>query len=264
MEVCNKVNTSADKVPANSRLRFTLSELLLFTSFLAVPMAMFSWYWSIVNNTVDQRTVPLVNANIFAQGLLFTSLLLFIVAVIAFLATLLKRQLRLPAFVFATGMLVAVCLMFPRFYSRIVSPMQGNALAAMHNDAAAIAATAVERFYTRTKQWPKSWEDIDIEITGIIAEVNTLNPPTRPGPTSATPESQSIFLRAPDLSELTADEIHEMVVIDFSADPQKLGTMKPPDFHGIIPRKPSYNYYLFEIERLIARLSGSVNTPTRP
>ncbi len=146
---------------------------------------MFSWYWAIVNNTVDQRTVPLAMQTFFAQGLFFTSLLLSVAAAIAIWLRYLKRQLRLLAVVTAgTSFGGRLRIFAPICTLAIVTPIQGNAVGQQQclNDAAAIAATALERFSARTKAVARSWKILTATMMSHHCRRDTRNPPTRPGP----------------------------------------------------------------------------------
>tara|TARA_R110002073_G_scaffold4918_2_gene31251 strand:- start:9357 stop:10328 length:972 start_codon:yes stop_codon:yes gene_type:complete len=140
----------------------------------------------------------------------------------------------------------------------------------IHNDAAAIAAIAVERFYARTREWPQNWRDLDSEIERVIKEVtlkyNEPKPRVFDDP-FANPESQSIFSRAPDLHALSAVKLRDLVDIDFDfkVDPAELAEMSWWEFSGIAPHEPSFNMHLFEIEKLFARLNeatGSLEAST--
>ncbi len=145
--------------------------------------------------------------------------------------------------------------------SKIVSPVQGNATAEDHNDAATLAAT--ERYYTRTEEWPASWSELEDDIASVTSEMKACKPQSvNPfsfsrfsNHSALVEESQSIFSRAPDLSLLIPERLRALVDIDFSAEPEAQANENWPEFAGIIPHKPTYNTYRVEFDKLISQLN---------
>jgi hypothetical protein len=177
----------------------------------------------------------------------------------------------------ALSLLIAYILCFPLLssltQSRIIAPKRGNPEAEIHNDAAAIVATAVDRFYARTQEWPRSWNDLDNDITNVIDEIVQKQKPSTADPFAsaadpftgdpfANEESQSIFSRAPDLGNTTAKDIRNLVDIDFDSDPKALARMNWVEFDGIVPHNPAYNFYRVEFGKLIDRLNALAGFPT--
>jgi hypothetical protein len=255
-------------------LRFTLNQLLIAITAFAVPLALISRYWVSVNDTVDERTIPFSNVGALRQSYLIGGLILLGILAIVFGIILVRRRLYYAAASFSLVLLICVWPVSRQIESEIVSPVQGNDIAETHNDAAAIAATAVERYYSRTKKWPQSWLDLDDDITSVIADITTSKPQSMPGPFasgdpfSADPsvreESQSIFSRSPDLTNLTAQDLQGLVDIDFDADPRVLANMNWVEFTGIVPHKPAYNTYRVEFGKLITRLEESLGRSEPP
>lgn len=254
----------------NIRFRFSVNQLLLAITVLAVPISLISKYWVSVNNTVDERTIPFANAGLWRQSFFVVGLLLLGILAIVFITILLKRRLYLPAVVCALTLAVCVWPLSRQIESKILSPVQGNEIAEIHNDAAAIVATAIDRLYARTQRWPRTWADLDDDLSGVISEINNRRPqstdpfgsgdPFASDATSAE-ESQSIFSRSPDLASVTREDIHSLVDVDFDAQPLILAKQNWMEFSGIIPHKPTYNTYRVEFGKLIKRLNEATGSP---
>ena len=251
---------------SDTGLRFTLNQLLIAITALAIPMALISKYWVSVNNTVDERTIPFSNVGAMRQSYLIGGLILLGILAIVFGIILVRRRLFFAAASFALVLLICAWPVSRQIESKIVSPVQGNELAETHNDAAAIVATAVDRFYERTHQWPKSWVALEDDLAGVIGEIKNNKPQSTDPFASASPvssdpaaaeESQSIFSRSPDIASLTPESLRALVDIDFDADPRTLANMNWVEFTGIVPHKPAYNTYRVEFGKLIARLKES-------
>ena len=87
-----KPNSETDK--PNSGLRFTVNQLLLATSVLAIPMALLSNYWLGVNDTVDNRTIRFSDARAIRQAYLIGGLVLIGMLAIAFIDLLALKPSR--------------------------------------------------------------------------------------------------------------------------------------------------------------------------
>lgn len=253
--------------------RFSLNQLLITITVLAIPIALISKYWVSVNNTVDERTIPFSNVGVLRQSYFIGGLILLGIVAVVFVLILIKRRLYFTAGVFVLVFLVCVWPVSRQIESKIISPVQGNETAEIHNDAAAIVATAVDRFYSRTQKWPQSWGDLDDDIVSVIAEIKKGMPQsTDPFATgdpfsndpSAREESQSIFSRSPDLTAMNAQDFRKLVDIDFDADPRVLAKMNWVEFTGIVPHKPAYNSYRVEFGKLITRLRESLGASEQP
>lgn len=258
---------------SDTGFRFSLNQLLIAITVLAIPIALISKYWVTVNNTVDERTIPFSDAPGYSQIYLIGGLILLGILAIAFVCILLKRRLYLAAGICVLTLLACVWPVSRRIESKIVSPVRGNETAEIHNDAAAIVATAVDRFYARTQQWPKSWAALDNDLASVISEIKKSKPqsadPFAAGdPFSSNPaaveELQSIFSRSSDLTALTAKDLRELVDVDFDADPRVLAKMNWVEFTGIIAHKPTYNTYRVEFGKLISRLNESLGASKLP
>lgn len=249
-------------------LRFTLGQLLISITLLAVAMALISQYWRMVNHTLDERTVPLYSASPASLLFLTSGLLVLGTLVVAFFRTLFKRKQYFMGGLCLLILSAFLAFVYPFIESKVVSPARGNKIAEMHNDAAAIVATAVERYFVRTGRWPNSWNALDEDLDSVITEVNHGKAPSADpanlGIRDADEESQSIFSRSPDLGELTAKDIRMLVQIDFDADPTAMAKMDWVSFAGIIPNKPAYNYYRVEFGKLIQRLKESRGSSESP
>ena len=248
--------------------RFTLGQLLISVTVLAVAMALISQYWRMANNTVDERTVPLLSASPASLLFLVSGLLVIGILAIVFCSILIKRRQYLIGGLCVLSLSACLWFVYPQIVSKIVSPVRGNKTAALHNDAAAIVATAIDRFFARTQTWPHSWDELDDDIASVIAQINNGTPPlTTPntsGVRDAGEESQSIFSRSPDLGAMTAQDLRKLVQIDFDADPKVLANMNWVDFNGIIPSKPAYNFYRVEFSKLISRLNETLSPSESP
>ncbi|MFN7733243.1 MAG: hypothetical protein ACK5OB_15210 [Pirellula sp.] len=248
--------------------RFTLGQLLTSISVLAVAMALISQYWRMVNSTVDERTVPLFSASPASLLFLVSGLLVLGILTIVFLRILIKREQYFLGGICVLGLSACLWFVYPLIASNVIAPVRGNQTAELHNDAAAIVATAIDRFFARTQAWPHSWDALDDDIANVIAEINHGKPPlTTPSATGvldAGEESQSIFSRSPDLGEMTAKDLRELVQIDFDADPKALAKMNWVEFNGIIPSKPAYNFYRVEFRKLIRRLNETLGPSESP
>jgi hypothetical protein len=248
--------------------RFTLGQLLTSISILAVAMALISQYWRMANNTVDERTVPLFSASPASLLFLGSGLLVIGILTIVFFGILIKRRQYVIGGLCVLSLSACLWFVYPLIVSKIVSPVRGNKTAMLHNDAAAIVATAIDRFFARTQTWPHSWDELDNDIANVIAQIKNGTPPlTTPnasGVRDAGEESQSIFSRSPDLGEMTATDLRDLVKIDFDADPKALAKMKWVDFNGIIPSKPAYNFYRVEFSKLINRLNETHSPSESP
>ena len=245
---------------------FGLRHLLIAVAAIAIPMALFSRYWARVNDTVDERTVPFSDVGLGDQVLLYSAAASLALIAVGLIAWLLSRRTYLGT---AGVLLVFIsCLPFIVSFaqSRIINPEQGNPEAALHNDAAAIAATAISRYYARTRKWPRDWDVLDDDIAAVIDDVGAKHQPTDDPFAAGDPfaglgeDSQSLFSRAPDLDGLTAYELRNLVDVNFDADPQALATMSWIDFDGIVPHKPSYNMYRVEFRQLIDCLNEPANS----
>ena len=251
---------------------YGLRHLLIAVAAVAVPMAFFARYWANANDTVDERTIPFRGTGFGDQLLLYSAAASLALIAIAVIAWLLSRR----SYLAVVGLLLACLLCFPFLASftktRIIEPERGNPEAEIHNDAAAIAAIVVERFYGRTGEWPRNWKQLDEDIAEVIGNVNKKHnePRTDPFSASADPfgsdpfaseETQSIYSRAPDLGDLTPQALRELVDINFDADPQELSKEDWYKFSGIVPHKPSYNVYRVEFKKLIARLNETHGEP---
>lgn len=251
-----------------SGARFTLGQLLVSITVLAGGIALISKYWQMVNDTMDERTVPLFSAPPASLLFLISGLLILGIFTVVFFRVLIKRRLYLVAGLCVLGLSVCITFVYPLIKSNIISPVRGNKTAEMHNDAAAIVATAIDRFYARTGKWPASWNELDEDIASVITlikngKTQSANPAVF-GVLDADEESQSIFSRSPNLGEMTAKDLRKLVQIDFNADPAVLSEMKWMDFTGIIPKKPSYNFYRVEFSKLIRRLNESRSPSESP
>lgn len=263
---------STDQTPSRSqRHAFGLRHLLIAVAAVAVPMATFTRYWAKVNDTVDERTIPFRDTAFQNQLLLYVAAAILALIAIGLIAWFLSRR----SYLGGAGLLLAYLLCFPFLasltQSRIIDPEQGNPEAEVHNDAAAIAAAAVDRFYARTHRWPRNWSELGDDIADVIGEVQQKHnePKADPFSAAANPfsgdaskieESQSILGRAPDLRDLTPYELRNLVDINFDADPAELARMNWVEFDGIVPHKPAYNMYRVEFGKLIARLNETPNT----
>jgi hypothetical protein len=260
------MNSQIEK--SESGARFTLGQLSILISVLAVAMALISQYWRMVNDTVDERTVPLFSASPASLLFLISGLLVLGIFTVVFFSVLIKRRQYLVAGLCVLGLSVCLSFVYPLIKSNIISPVRGNKIAEIHNDAAAIVATAIDRFYARNRKWPASWNELDEDIAGVITQIkNGKAPSAAPaafGIRDTDEESQSIFSRSPDLGEMTAKDLHALVQIDFDADPSVLARMNWVDFTGIIPNKPAYNSYRVEFSKLISRLNESHGSSEAP
>lgn len=241
--------------------RFTLGQLLISITVLAVAMALISQYWRMANSTVDERTAPLFSATPATLLFLISGLFVLGIFTVVFFSVLIKRRQYLVAGLCVLGLSVCSSFVYPLIKSNIISPVRGNKTAEIHNDAAAIVATAIDRFYARTGKWPASWNELDEDIASVITlikngKAQSVAPATF-GVRDADEESLSIFSRSPDLGEMAAKDLRTLVQIDFDADPAGLAEMKWVDFSGIIPKKPAYNFYRVEFRKLIRRLNES-------
>lgn len=253
---------------ADARSRFTLGQLLITTTVLAVAMALISQYWRMANNTVDERTVPLYSASPASMLFLTSGLMVIGILAIVFFRTLIKRRQYLAGGLCLLSLSVCLSFGYPLLESKVISPVRGNKVAELHNDAAAIVATAIDSFYARTGKWPNSWNELDEDVGSVITQIKNGNAqsadPANFGIQDADEESQSIFSRSPDLGELDANDLRMLVQIDFDADPTVLAKMKWVDFPGIIPKKPTYNFYRVEFCKLIRRLNESRGSSEPP
>ena len=74
----------ADKTKPLGKGRFSLRSLLLWTAFVAVPLACFRQYYAMVTDTVDERTIPLLNASGAALAFLGLGLLSIVLVCILY------------------------------------------------------------------------------------------------------------------------------------------------------------------------------------
>ncbi len=137
----------------------------------AIPLALFARYWSWVNATVDDRTIPFSEAGIQNQLILLCAVALTLFTAVGTIAWFYFRGFRKTAFGSLVACIVVTLLLVPIVRSLIMSPVQGNAQAELHNDAAAIVANAVERFYSRTQEWPKNWLVLDKDLKDVLDEI---------------------------------------------------------------------------------------------
>lgn len=255
----------ASNTSAATRLRFNLNHLLAATTALSVPIALFARYWINVNRTVDERTIPFSRAGTIQQVYLVSGFAVVGILAAFFFLVMVKRKQRLGATVFVCALLICAVPASWFVNSKIVDPVHGNEVARIHNEAAAIVASAVDRFYGRTQQWPRNWNDLENDIADVISDVRkrTIIVAKDPFTSAGDPfsddliereESQSVYSRGPELGNLDAIKIREFVDIDFAADPKRLATMNWVEFDGIVPHKPTYNLYRVEFGKLIDRL----------
>lgn len=254
-----------------SPLSFTLRHLLVSMVLIAIPLGLFRTYWIRVNDTVDERTIPFSEISFSIQIYLYAalgSLALIVAGVILWLCIRTKYMLSLVMM----G-IVALCsyLAVPLVRSKIIDPVRGNPVASTHNNAASIVAMSVLRYFDRTARWPEAWEDLDQDISDVLGKLNVAYEQRKNDPDPFSRErfadpywgeeaSQSLSARAPDVSEITPSTLRKLVDVDFTADPKELALQKWYEFKGIIPHKPSYNYYRVEFKKLIDQLSQEAST----
>jgi drug/metabolite transporter superfamily protein YnfA len=249
-----------------SPLSFTLRHLLASMVLIAIPLGLFRTYWIQVNDTQDERTVPFSDIAFSVQVYLYAALGSLALIVAGFILWLCLRKNYVLSVVMM-GM-VALCsyLAVPLVRSKIVNPVQGNPVAHTHSNAASIVAMSVLRYFDRKARWPDAWDKLDQDISDVLSELNAAHEQRKNDPDpfarerSADPywgeeASQSLSAQAPDVSEITPSTLRKLVDMDFTADPKDLALQKWYEFKGIIPKKPSYNFYRVEFKKLIGQLS---------
>ena len=264
------MNRSDDR-KIRAPLSFTVRHLLVSMVLIAIPLGLFRAYWTRVNDTVDERTIPFSDISFSVQVYLYAALGsvgLILAGVILWLCI---RKNYMLAFM-VMGM-VALCsyLAVPLVRSKIVDPVRGNPVARTHNNAASIVAMSVLRYYDRHAIWPDAWDKLDQDISEVLSELNAAHEQRKNKPDPFSRESfadpywgeeasQSLSAQAPDVSEITPSTLRKLVDVDFTADPKDLALQKWFEFKGIIPKKPSYNFYRVEFKKLIGQLSQEAST----
>ncbi len=226
---------------SRSRMTFSVSRLLAWTMYVAIPLAFFRVYVTRVTNTVDGTTVPLRNAS----GIAILFLLLGLLSLAVICLTMLWKRQYISAIVAVLIASMASIFGYPALDRYLLNPKQGSSIAHRNNDAAMIAATACRAFYERTNTWPRSWTDLESELNIATTALSI----SRLKQVNADPNSLTLPLKPED--------IRDCVEIDFSADPKILATQSWTDFTGIVPRRPCYNLYREPFAELIAALTGS-------
>lgn len=245
---------------------FTTRQLFAGMILIAVPLGFFSTYWASVNNTVDERTVPFANAGGSARWFLYASAISLGLSIATALAWLCWRRHFKTAFIASVIVLLCGYLGSAWVQSKIIDPVHGNPEAETNCHAAQIAAMAILRYVERTGRWPESWDTFHEDTLSVLSELTDAHERfgKNPDPFAAPREldsywgdeaSQSISAQAPDIHMITLDSLPNLVKIDFSADPRKLAKQKWYEFQGITPKKPSYNVYRVEFQKLIQSLS---------
>ena len=224
------------------QVTFSLSQMLIFIALLAIPLTCFRMYWTWVNDTVDESTVPFENASEFAKMCLWAAGASSLAICLGALSRMLiQRRFNLAiAFVVALGLCLVVG--YPLFEAKILRPVGRNPKAYVHNDAAAIAAVAIANHYERTGKWPRSWNELTVDIEEANTEMGSKSYLDRLPPTSN---------RLNILLGIDCEELSKLVDVDFEADANKLSKQKWHEFQGIRPHKPSYNFYRNEFRLLI-------------
>jgi len=234
--------------------------------FLAIPLALFSAYWTRVNDTIDERTIALSKASGLALTYFIATAISMALAIAVSVWWLCTRRNYKTA-ILTVGLVVLMSFIAaPLVRSKILEPVNGNPMAEVHNNAASITAMAIIRFFEKHGRWPSDWRDLEEDITTVLTELKTThqkfsaNPDPFAKANSADPywgeeASQAISTRAPDLSGISLSSIPTLVDVDFAADPSELALQNWYEFKGIIPKKPSYNLYRVEFTKLISLLS---------
>jgi hypothetical protein len=235
---------------SNVKTTFALRSLFLWMLFVAIPLSFFRLYVSRVTRTSDGMTTPVWNAPGIA--LLFLSLGLLSITVI-FLFMIWKRQFRSAI----AAVLLTFCVVligYPKMDAYFLSPPQGGvkAVTAQRNcDAAIVAAAACKTFYVRNLEWPTSWDALDSDLSmALVADYPT-------GYGSSRKIGSGLNDDPNQIAPLTIEEIRDCVDIDFAAEPMVLKMQKWDKFTGILPHKPSYNWYHSQFVELIEALSSS-------
>ena len=265
-----------DDQELRSPLTFTMRHLFAVMVLIAIPLGLLRAYWTGVNDTVDERTIPFSDARLLEKVYLYLALgYLALVGggVFAWLCTRKNYRLALAML----GMVALCCVLAAPFVkAKIISPVQGNPIAETHNNAASIVAMSVLRYFDRNDKWPDAWEAIDEDISDVLSDLvsaherrkNNSDPfahVSAADPNWGEEASQSLSAQAPDVSDITPATLRKLVDVDFTADPKALASQKWYEFNGIIPKKPSYNFYRVEFKKLIGQLSEkSLTAHSRP
>lgn len=240
---------------------FGLRDLFIAVALVAVPIALFSEYYRLANNTVDERTIPLTSLSFARQAYFYSALATFFGGcALIFVRLLMNGHLRL-ARVFIAGAGVVVLAATPLVVTKVIDPVRGNPTAKLHNDAAALAALSVLRYFERTERWPAKWDDLEEDVVAVVHELQQTTAKVGSGstlggdPFADDQGTQSLSARNVDVSGMSAERLSKLVDIDFTADPVLLGRQEWSEFKGIQPHKPSYNMYRVEFRQLIDQLA---------
>lgn len=220
---------------------FSLRSLFLWTIFVALPLGCFLQYYMIVADTIDKRTVPLVNAPGVAIAFLGVGLLSIVLVCVGMLV---KRSYK-SAIIFMASLLLGVFFGYPFLNASLLRPKQGNHVAELHNDAASLTAMAIKNYYERVGSWPRSWQDLDQDIKAASVTPN------------AVPGSMGVPQRVNLAANLPIDELVNLVDVDFAASPELIAKETWSKFTGIRPQAPSYNLYRVHFQELIDTISAS-------
>ena len=233
----------------------------------SIPIALSTTYWKNVTDTADEHPVALADTGL-ANQTLFLAFLLVSFLILAGVGYLLISSRR---FLILTMLVLLVSIASPFMYqwtqSNIISPANGSPIAELNNDACCITAIAIQRFVTKSGEWPEEWNDLRPLVQQIIAEINekrvNLANPADPfagtDPFASTEENQSLFARLPEIPENLSQTIEEYVDVDFDFEIAGSDEQTWQDFTGIKPHKPSYNFYRVEFQDLIESLKQTRN-----
>ena len=230
----------AEQTEQLGKWRFSLRSLLLWTTFVAVPLGCFRQFYSMVTDTADGRTIPLVNA----PGVAIVFFGLGLLSVVAVCLGMIWKRSYASAIILVATVLSGVFLGYPLLNAFVVRPAQGNQVAELHNDAASLAAMAIKNYYERVGSWPGSWSDLEQDLSAASATPYTL------------PGSANNAVHVNLAANLPIDKLEKLVDVDFKASPDELAKQSWLEFTGIRPHKPSYNAYRVQFQELIELISA--------
>lgn len=230
----------AEKSEQLGKGRFSLRSLLLWTGFVAIPLACFRQYYAMVNDTVDERTIPLLNAPGAALAFLGLGLLSIVLVCIGMVC----KGNYVSTIILVATVLLGVSLGYPLLNAFVLRPEQGNQIAELHNDAASLAAMTIKNYYARVGSWPGSWRDLEQDLSAASTTQYAL------------PGSVDNPLHVNLAANLPIDELEKLVDVDFEASPNVLAKESWSKFTGIRPHKPSYNTYRVQFQELIDLISA--------
>jgi len=223
--------------------RYSLRSLFVWMVCVAVPLACFRPYYAIVTNTADGRTSGLFDATPYA--------LVFFVVGAVFVLVVFIVMLSMRRFLSAFGMIVAIALCIAVAYP-VLTGKKGDPNAQLHNDAAALAAMAVRNHFQRVGKWPRSWDDLDQDVTAVASISYSL-------PSSTDLKSMPNPIHVNQASGMSIDDLAKLVDVDFNASPDSLAKQPWHEFSGVRARKPSFNYYRVQVQELIDCLAAQTD-----